>query len=167
MHSLGAATAISHSRLRKFLDFLEITEADKQQARVLWNILDPQIGEIIERFYLKIHGTEVGFHVSYDLVERLKIKQRRHWTKLFTSQFDEEYICSVQRVGIKHRDIKLGSAWYVAGYMAIKMDFILAVLKSEVPMAEKGRLLRVVEKYVALDMTIALSAYENDNAILD
>ena len=34
-------------------------------------------------------------------------------------------------------------------------------------MVEKGRLLRTVEKYVALDMTIALAAYENDCVIVD
>lgn len=167
-HSSDAASEISHSRLRRFLDFLEITESDRQLAQQLWSIVDPEISQIIDRFYVKVHGTEIGSHVSAPgLVEQLKTKQRRHWTKLFTSQFDEEYVCSVQRVGIRHRELKLDTAWYVAGYITIKMDLIQAVLKADLPMVEKGRLLRVIEKYVTLDMTIALSAYENDNAIID
>ncbi len=160
-------SAVAHPQLRKFAEFLDITDADRQQARLLWEILEPHIGAIVDRFYVKLQPTEIGHYVTGGQVERLKHKQRWHWEKLFASQFDDQYVCSVQRVGIRHRDLKLGSAWYVAGYILIKLDIIQAVLKTDLSMVEKGRLLRTVEKYVALDMTIALAAYENDCVIVD
>ena len=74
---------------------------------------------------------------------------------------------SVRRVGIRHRDIKLGTAWYVAGYMVLKMEIVNCILKANIPLAQKGRMLRAAEKYIALDMVIALSAYDNEAGVVD
>ena len=154
-----------HPQIEPYLDLLEITDADKDAARLLLMILGPQIDDIIDRFYSKIRQSEVGFYIPDSIVDRLKKKQRAHWAKLFSSKFDEDYSHSVHRIGIRHRDINLGSSWYVAGCMILKMDLINAILKADVAMIQKGRLLRAAEKYVALDMVIALSAY--DSGIVD
>lgn len=162
-----AVTPVAQSPLKRYLRFLDISDADAPHARALWRILEPHIAEIVERFYARIRQTEVGFHVSTEMVERLQVRQKEHWAKLFASEFDESYAASVQRVGIRHRDIKLSAAWYVAGYMSLKMEIVQLVLRAEIGMAEKGRVLRVAEKYVALDMSIALSAYEDQTVLLD
>jgi hypothetical protein len=147
--------------------FLEIDEADKVAARSLWAILSPEISDIVGRFYAKLRRSEIAFYISDDVVERLKEKQRAHWAKLFGSQFDDEYLRSVRRVGIRHREIRLGSAWYVAGYMVLKMDIINCILRAPIPTTQKGIFLKVAEKYVALDMVIALSAYDNEVGVVD
>lgn len=162
-----AVSAVTHSPLSRYLQFLDISESDAPPARVLWSIVEPHIAGVIDSFYARIRQTEVGFHVSPEMVERLKVSQTKHWAKLFTSEFDEGYAASVQRVGIRHRDIKLSAAWYVAGYMSLKMEVVQLVLRSEMGMADKGRVLRVAEKYFALDMSIALSAYEDQTVLLD
>ena len=156
-----------HPQLESYLHLFEITDVDRDAAHLLWTVLEPQIDGIVSRFYAKIRQSEIGFHISDGTVERLKKKQREHWTKLFSSKFDEDYSRSVRRIGIRHRDIELGSSWYVAGYMVFKMDIINAILHADVSMVQRGRLLRAAEKYVALDMVIALSAYDNAGGIVD
>lgn len=147
--------------------FLEIAEGDKTVARSLWTLLSPQIGGIVDRFYAKLRRSEIAFHISDEMVERLKGKQRTHWARLFGSQFDQEYLRSVRRVGMRHREVKLGSAWYVAAYMILKMDIIDCILRANIPTAEKGSFIKVAEKYIALDMVIALSAYDNESGVID
>lgn len=161
------ADGMPHPQVAKYIHFLEIVEADRQQAQRLWALIEPHIDGIIERFYAKLRVSAISAFITDDIVDSLKARQRKHWMRLFSSQFDQDYVFSVQRVGIRHRDINLGAAWYVAGYMALKMDFINAILKAELTAAEKGRLIKMVEKYVALDMTIALSAYEDDSYLVD
>jgi hypothetical protein len=156
-----------HPQIGSYLHLFEITDADKEAAHLLWTILDPQIEGIVSRFYAKIRQSEIGFHISDGIVERLKKKQREHWTKLFSSRFDEDYSRSVHRIGIRHRDIELGSSWYVTGYMVFKMDIVNAILHADISMVQKGRLLRAAEKFIALDMMIALSAYDNAGGIVD
>jgi len=156
-----------HPQVTKYFGLLEVGAADRQNARAFWAIAEPHMGAAVGRFYEKLRRSEVGSYISDDVVERLMQRQIQHWARLFASRFDEDYVLSVQRVGMRHRDIGLGTAWFVAGYMALKMEFIEAVLKAEIAVVEKGRILKTVEKYVALDMSIALAAYEDTRYVLD
>jgi hypothetical protein len=165
--SVPADSHAPHPQVVKYVGLLDIAPADTRHARAFWSIVEPQIGGIVDRFYAKLRQSEAGAFLEDDIVARLKTKQVQHWARLFASQFDEDYVCSVQRVGIRHRDIKLGTAWFVSGYMAIKMEFVEAVLKADIPSADKGEILKAVEKYVALDMSIALSAYEDESYVID
>ena len=147
--------------------FLGIAKSDMEAARLLWAIVGPQIGGIVDRFYAKLRASHIPLRMSDEVVERLKAKQQAHWARLFSSQFDDDYMRSVRRVGIRHRDIKLGTAWYVAAYMVLKMEIVNCILKANIPLAQKGRMLRAAEKYIALDMVIALSAYDNAAGVVD
>ncbi len=151
--------------LKKLLQFLEIDEATRAHARLLWTTLTPQADSIIERFYERVHEARITRHINSPVIARLKVKQKAHWAALFGSNFDDAYANSVRRIGLTHRDIALDPLWHVAGYMAIKIQMAEAVAASALTPLEKTRLIRTLDKYIAVDMGLALSAY--NAAVLD
>jgi hypothetical protein len=143
----------------ELLRFVEIDDDTKRRGHEIWDLLAPRADAIVEDFYSKVQAFDISAHITDAAIRRLKIKQKQHWASLFGSQFDEEYANSVRRVGIKHRDIDLGPMWYVAGYMALKIAFTDAITDSPLPPIKKSRQLMALDKFVALDMALALSTY--------
>ena len=94
-------------------------------------------------------------------IDRLKVRQKQHWQSLFSSAFDENYMRSVSLIGIKHHEIGLDSKWYIAGYAIIKAAFAEKILEAPLPLRAKSALVVTLEKYVAMDMALALSAYSS------
>jgi hypothetical protein len=111
------------------------------------------------RFFFDMRQSAVGLLVDESTIERLKIKQKEHWRALFNSEFDEQYQRSVTMIGIKHHEIGLDPKWYVAGYALIKARFVKKLLEAPVPLHMKSALTETLEKYVAIDMALALSTY--------
>jgi len=152
--------------IETLLQFLEFDDETKQLGKSLWNILAPRTEEILDIFYRRVQHVGIEPSLSDAAIAALKIKQRAHWEALFCSDFNAEYIAGVRRIGIRHRDVGLDLGFYVAAYMALKIEFIdLVIVRSELPVLAKGRLIRTLYKYVALDMALALATY--DAAILD
>ncbi len=120
---------------------------------------------MIERFYAKVRTHDISPHVTDEAIERLKERQKNHWASLFGAQFDEGYVNSVRKIGIRHRDIALNPMWYVAGYMLLKIEFTRVVVEAPLPPITKGRLIKTLDKFAAFDMALALSTY--DAAVLD
>lgn len=161
-------TAVQERRdmLDKLLRFFEVDAEVKKQGYELWGLLAPYADRIIDGFYANIRSAEIEPKISAATVERLKHRQKEHWAGLFGLGFGDDYARSARFVGARHRGIQLGSAWYVAGYMALKFQFMNVIVSSDLPIAEKGRLLRALEKFVAIDMALALYSYDN-SAVLD
>ena len=120
---------------------------------------------MIERFYAKVRTFDISPHVTDEAIARLKARQKDHWTALFGAQFDDAYVNSVRKIGIRHRDIALNPMWYVAGYMLLKIEFTRVVVEAPLPPITKGRLIKTLDKFAAYDMALALSTY--DAAVLD
>ncbi len=94
-------------------------------------------------------------------IERLKVKQKEHWRALFNSEFDEGYQRSVTMIGIKHQEIGLDPKWYIAGYAIMKAGFAEHIFAAPVPARLKSALIMTLDKYVAIDMALALSTYSS------
>ena len=84
---------------------------------------------------------------------------------LFNSDFGRDYVQSVRRIGIQHRDIALNPSWYVAGYVKLKLELMQRIAALDVSPDKKICLMLTLEKYVAIDMALALTPY--DSVILD
>lgn len=143
----------------QLLRFLEIDDETRTYAAHLWQIVEPKLPMVIEVFYGKVRRTLYGEALSDEVIARLKEAQRKHWTMLFTSDFSEDYLNSVRRVGLRHRDISLDPTWYVAAYMALKIEFVNIIVRSDHSVITKGHLIRTLDRYFAIDMGIALSTY--------
>ncbi|GIK99040.1 MAG: hypothetical protein BroJett029_32490 [Alphaproteobacteria bacterium] len=158
----GAADAEDRSANAMYaglMTFLGIDDTCRANARKAWEIVDPKLDGVIADFYASVRGSEVGPLVGHEIIERLKRKQREHWTRLFTSDFDVTYANSVRRIGIQHRDVGLDPKWFIASYVRLKAEFTNIIVHEDIPVAQKGHLIRALDRYVAIDMGLALSTY--------
>lgn len=146
-------------------DFLAIDDTSKQYARELLALFAAHADDIVDAFYRKIQKSAIGTYVSDDAIERLKPKQKAHWEALFNSDFGRDYAQSVRRIGIRHRDVALNPSWYVAGYAKLKIELLRLIAMLDVPPEKRMCLVTALEKYVAIDMALALASY--DSVILD
>jgi len=147
------------------MKFLDINDDTRARGRELWELLDPHADAVIENFYAQVRIFDISAHVTDAAIERLKARQREHWASLFDAQFSDDYIKSVRRIGIQHRDITLNPMWYVAGYMMLKIAFTNVIAEAALPPITKGRFIKTLDKFAAFDMALALSTY--DAVVLD
>lgn len=154
-----AAPPAAFMSLAKPLTFLGIGAAEKALARLLWQLIEPHADDIIDSFYARVADAQITAHVTSRAVGRLKVRQKEHWAALFGSEFNDTYANSVRRIGIRHRDIALDPLWHVAGYMMMKIEMVKVVVAAPLTPHEKGHLIKTLDKYVAIDMGLALSTY--------
>jgi len=149
----------------RLLKFLDVDDTTKASGATLSKLLAPQLDGIIERFYSRVQEFDLNPHVNERSVAALKIKQKQHWIDLFNSQFDENYLHNTRRIAVRHRDVELNPMWYIAGYMRLKLAFIEVIIKSRLPVERKGQMIKTLDKYIAIDMALALGTY--DTVVLD
>ena len=145
--------------IEELLRFIDIDDATKERGPEIWRLVEPHADAIIGSFYHRVKRFDFSSEITDAAIERLKVKQKQHWAALFASQFGVDYANSVRRVGIQHRDIALSPMWYVLGYTTQKLAFTEVLADASLPPIRKGRLLKALDKYIAFDMALALSAY--------
>jgi protoglobin len=118
-------------------------------------LLEDSADGIIAGFYSSTRQSSAGLMLDELTIERLKVRQKQHWQSLFSSAFDEQYVRSVSMIGIRHHEIGLDSKWY------IKAAFAEKIMEAPLPLKAKTALIVTLEKYVAVDMALALSAYSS------
>jgi len=163
--SLAGSNQEAHNIVEQLRDFIEIDDTSKQYARVLLALFTAHADDIVGEFYRKIQRSAIGSYVSDDAIDRLKPKQKAHWETLFNSDFNRDYVQSVRRIGIRHRDIALSPTWYVAGYAKLKIELMKRIAALDAPSDKNNCLMMTLEQYVAIDMALALASY--DSVILD
>ena len=142
--------------MEEIVRYLKIDTRAQLLAERLWHLLEEPNDEIIDSFYREMRQSAAGLLVEESTIEHLKIRQKEHWRALFTSEFDQQYQRSVTMIGIKHLEIGLDSKWYIAGYALMKVRLVEKLLESPVPLSMKSALIATLEKYVAIDMALAL-----------
>ncbi len=147
--------------MEEIVRYLGIDERARLLARRLWTYIDAPSTEIIASFYHNTRQSGAGLMLDDPTIERLKVRQKEHWRALFNSEFDEHYQRSVTMIGIKHQEIGLDPKWYIAGYAIMKAGFAERVLDAPLPSRLKTALIVTLEKYVAIDMALALSTYSS------
>ncbi len=141
------------------LRFLAIDANSRRDAEDIWALIEHRAPEIIERFYVDVRRSNADLPLTDQMIDHLKIRQKEHWKYLFESRFDQRYFSNASLVGIKHFEIGLDARWYIAGYMKMKSEFLLEIFGASLPPRSKTQLIMTLEKYVALDMALAISSY--------
>ena len=145
--------------MERMLRFLAIDQQSRRDAVQIWRLIEPRADGIIENFYAEVLRSELDLSLNAKTIDRLKPKQKEHWKTLFESRFDQEYFNNASLIGIRHREIGLDAKWYVAGYMKIKNCFSTEIVKAPAPLSTKARLGATLDKYIAVDMALAISSY--------
>ncbi|WP_461653724.1 MULTISPECIES: protoglobin domain-containing protein [Methylorubrum] len=148
--------------IQERLSFLEIDNQVSRDLVALWPLVEPALPEILSRFYDKLRliphlVTMLGNHQS-----RLVSAQSAHWKRLFSGQFDGEYVAGIRRIGLVHHKIGLEPRWYIGGYA-----FVMNALVSHLSKRHRfsgtalGAKIEVLNKAIMLDMDFAISVYQD------
>ncbi|WP_238381013.1 methyl-accepting chemotaxis protein [Alkalilacustris brevis] len=132
-------------------------------------IILPRIDDVLGRFYARVMADqELAAHFNGDaMIDKARTAQRRHWQKLFSARFDEDYYQSAQRIGEVHFRIELPLGVYLAAYAGLVADLATMILSARQPRFRRGdngsalAMLDAVLRATALDIEIAVSAFHD------
>ncbi|MDA9505281.1 hypothetical protein XI09_11420 [Bradyrhizobium sp. CCBAU 11386] len=148
--------------MKEIVRYLGIGTRSQLLAEQLWQHIEEPSGEIIGAFYRDTQQSAAGSLLEGRIIERLSVAQREHWHSLFNSGFDDAYLRRAALIGIKHHEMGLDPKWYIAAYALMKARFAEhLLLHTDVPLPLKSALVVTLEKYVAVDMALALSSYSS------
>ena len=84
----------------------------------VWKIIGPHMPTVLEDFYAMVQSNPdlAGFFKDANHMKHASAKQLAHWQKLFTGQFDAEYVRSAERVGRVHYRIGLPNLYFMSMY---------------------------------------------------
>ncbi len=143
------------------LKFLLIDPEARKLLAEFWTLVAPQLDDVLADFYRHAGSVPELAQLIGDQNARLKTAQRKHWERLFSGRFDEDYFSGVRAIGLTHSRIGLEPRWYIGGY-----NFVLARLTAFAVDANRwspGKLkalLRAMNCAVMLDMDVAISVYQ-------
>ena len=157
--------------LAQRMHFVKLDEQGKAAIRSLKPLIDKELPGILNSFYMRIREfPEVSrFFSDAGRVGQAKNAQLRHWARISSSDFNQDYLDSVRTIGQTHARIGLEPRWYIGGYALITEQIIAAALAKSWPRGLlKGKAAKSVEvaaalgavvKAVLLDMDFAISTY--------
>ena len=161
------ATSERQNKQGELFEFVEIGQQTRTDLRELDDLVDRAIPNIMEQFYSHMRDfpeMRAKFK-SQESMQRAHDKQIRHWKRLFSGQFDDDYVESVRRVGHKHVEVALDPEWYMGGYTFILTRILEAINHAYPDTALKSRkekrssLQASLIRATMFDMLFAISTY--------
>lgn len=146
--------------MERLIAFLAIDDRARQDAKVVWSLIEHHTDEIMRDFYADIRRLDPPL-IDGATIERLTTRQKEHWKSLLNDELDQRLFNRMSLIGIKHREVGLDPKWYIAGYHKIKLGFSGRILASPLSAAKKVSLVSTLDRFVALDMALALSSYSS------
>jgi methyl-accepting chemotaxis protein len=148
--------------IRRRLRFSQVDGETKKLLETAWKIASPELPSILDEFYTHLVTEPEVARILGNHAERLKGLQGSHWERLFSGNFDGEYMAGVYTVGMVHKRIGLQPRWFIAGYR-----FVLKKLTGLITRRFKGNKARLAEVLsavntaVLLDIDLAITAYQD------
>jgi methyl-accepting chemotaxis protein len=143
------------------LRFMRIDDATGELLREFWKVVEPELADLLQRFYDHVTGQPNLAKLIGNDIPRLKSAQGAHWARLFNGRFDYEYLNGVNTIGHVHNKIGLEPRWYIGGY-----NLVLGQLNALAATTYRWNVKRLaavqtaVTSAVMLDMDIAISVYQ-------
>jgi methyl-accepting chemotaxis protein len=159
----------AYDRSRK-LAYLRIDKDTRDLLHAFMPRLQEMIPGILDDFYAHVTGESHLAEMFRDRqhIEHAKQAQARHWERMFSGRFDDDYFQSVERIGQAHCRLGLEPGWYIGGYALVKQALIRLVLEEAAggtflgrgdKIAEASRLLQAIDKAITLDMDLSIFVY--------
>ena len=157
-----------NQQLEERLAFLGIGAEQKQALAALKPVITASLDGSLNSFYTKSRAVPetAKFFASESHLQHAKSMQIKHWTRIASGTFNEEYTQAVNAIGHTHARLGLEPRWYIGGYALILEGIIKAVIESQLKgfMVEKkaGKVTKditVAVKAAMLDMDYSISVY--------
>lgn len=130
-------------------------------------IVTEHLDDVLEGFYQYIEKEpEVsGFFTEQSLVDHARNAQQRHWARLLTGEFSDDYLRSAETIGRVHFRIQLPFQHYLSGY-ARATSHIQQIVVKRAPkvllFGKRGQMaarLGVLSRAFALDTQLVVDGY--------
>jgi signal transduction histidine kinase len=146
---------------RSRVEYLEISDADRELLSELADVLGPHVGGIVDEWHEFLLGRpETRELLSRGRVQQhLKTMQGRYFVSLMSTDHDVEYFRNRLHIGSVHHHVGLEPAWYTGAYRKYA-DLVRVFLHRQGH--PEGRIvawMSALEKAIYLDMQLALDAY--------
>ncbi|WP_306016532.1 globin-coupled sensor protein [Oceanicaulis sp. MMSF_3324] len=161
------------SELASRLDFLDLTQADRDALQRLKPFIETVLPGVLDQFYTDVLKTPAtaAFFPTDAIRQHAQAKQFEHWMQICSAQFGDDYITSVARIGMTHARLELEQRWYFAAYQKVISGVICAL--NRLRLKEAGLMKRklitqldqdieALTKAAFLDMDLCLSTIEAD-----
>ena len=151
----------SSTDIARRLRFAGIDQDTSATLREVWAVIEPALPKVLERFYAHVKSEpELARLVGSRAVD-LASAQSRHWGRVFSGRFDDDYARSVKAIGMAHHRIGLEPRWYIAAYQYVMNELVvLMVKKAGFRQSRLQKWLVATNKAVMLDMDFAISVYQ-------
>ncbi|MGE0742205.1 MAG: methyl-accepting chemotaxis protein [Hyphomonadaceae bacterium] len=165
---------MSADKLRERLAFIDMNAEARQALQGARSAIESGLPAGLDGFYAKVRGVpEVArFFSNEQHISAAKSAQARHWMRIASGEFSEDYNASVQRIGETHARIGLQPQWYIGGYALILERLVRAVvaekLKTRSPFSrvdgeDLSNTLSALIKAALVDMDLAISVYLDES----
>ncbi len=161
---------MSSDKLRERLEFMRVNAETRQALGGAKGAIEkgPSIG--LDQFYDQIRRepSVSRFFSGEQHIDGAKSAQARHWMRIASGEFSDDYMASVQRIGETHARIGLKPQWYIGGYGLILDQLVRAVVtektKTRGPFGkfdsdDLADSLGALVKAALIDMDLAISVY--------
>lgn len=155
-------TGTNATTLASRLAFHGIDEETIQALKLAWKDIAGDLPRILEGFYAHV-GTMPNLAAMIGSQQaRLVGAQTRHWERLFSGRFDEDYETGVRRIGLTHHRIGLEPGWYIGGYSYVMKELYAIIVRAHRfrPGAAVERL-KAITAAIMVDMDLAISVYQD------
>jgi methyl-accepting chemotaxis protein len=134
-------------------------------------MLERELPAVIDLFYTNVKQwpDQMAMFNGAAGMNRASNAQLKHWVRLFSGRFDQDYVDSVRRIGLVHSRIGLDPRWYLGGY-----SYVLAALYPVVAKKMGGgvfrnrsekvaKLIAAMQQAAMIDMELAVTVYLEEN----
>ena len=101
------------------LAFSRIDAATRDSLRAVWPLVDAAMPAILDKMYEHILARPElkSLFANADVIKGARERQHRHWQRLFSGQYDQDYIASAHRIAVTHARIGLQPSFYISTYL--------------------------------------------------
>ena len=145
--------------LTELLQAFGIDELTRANGVRLASILKENEEPIFSTFYDRVRRLPGAYKFTNDEIAALKKSQASHWKNLLSGQLDKEYVRNAVIVGDIHQQKGIEPMYYILGYSIVKATLIGIIAKLNILPANKGRLIIALERFISLDMGLAMVGY--------
>ncbi len=145
------------------LRFLEIDEHDIVELQQARQYLEPEMDQMLERFYAHIlsYPEFKALFEDEESIGRARAAQKAHWlSELFGGHFTSSYFSKADKIGRAHARIGLAPSWYIGSYSRMLNEFIECICTEA---GKEGRpaceTVQAVCKAVLLDVDLVTHCY--------
>ena len=155
-------------QLRERLDIVSLNAESVQGMSEISEVIVGSLDHALDTFYARVNSVpETARFFSSDAhIGQAKAMQKKHWARISSGRFDQDYVNAVTTIGRTHARLGLEPRWYIGGYALMVEQILRAVIGHELKgflQEKKARRLSAslsaIMKSAFLDMDYAISTY--------